>query len=123
MWQDVSSYSQGDKKRIPNRFQLDFGILRASLVWCHRDFPDTWIVSVYGIFQQHDLHITKYDPNLAQRKALLTIKKTLGDALAEIDKEMDNSSSNNRMTKCGTTWQNNSTPGGLATTVTGAGKP
>ena len=97
MWQDVSSYSQSDKKRIPNCFQLRVGILRASLVWCHRDFPDTWLISVYGIFQQHDMHISKYDPNLAKRKALLIIKKTLGEALTEIDSEVANSSSNKQM--------------------------
>ena len=81
MWQDVTSYSQGDKKRLPNCWSVKVGHFKLSLVWNHRYCPDTWSTSLFGVYENHDLKLSSYDDLVsAQRKALLLAEKVIGIA-------------------------------------------
>lgn len=48
MWRDVTSYSQRDEKRIPERFELRTPSLRI-VVGRHIDYPGKWTISCYDL--------------------------------------------------------------------------
>ena len=81
-WQDISSYSQSDKVRRPDSFEIKAGRIRIVLVWDHRHVSDTWSTSMYGIYENVDLKLVNYeDIETAKNKALEMAKDVLQCAL------------------------------------------
>jgi hypothetical protein len=44
MWNDATSYSRGDKKRIPTAFQANVNGIRVYITCAHVVYRPTWIV-------------------------------------------------------------------------------
>ena len=82
-WKDVTSYSQGDKERIPTCFEYRTPYLRIVIVWGHRSYPDTWVATCHNLgIDTKDLHLDSYDKiDYAKEKALVLVEKTLQDMI------------------------------------------
>lgn len=81
-WRDVTSYSQGQVEHKPRSFRMDLSCLTLSVIWSHRDLPDTWSASLFHVFDMVDLGIDKYeDRDKALTKALFITKRCLSDII------------------------------------------
>jgi hypothetical protein len=78
-WKDVSSFAQGDKRRIPNSFQLGADHTWGIKVHRHIDMPGEWCLTCYGL----NLKALPVGPDLAQAKkrALELVGEKLRDIL------------------------------------------
>ena len=85
-WRDSTSYSQGHAERKPRAFRISLGPFTFSVVWNHRDCPDTWSASLFNVFENKDLSIKRYEQReLALSAALAMAGMHLTEALQEIE--------------------------------------
>ena len=58
VWEDISSYSQGDKERVPNAWTLRLSPhVSITIVRNHLDHPDSWVMHREPWFHTRDLHL------------------------------------------------------------------
>ena len=84
IWKDTSSFSQGDKERIPKCFRASVGFLTLTV---HRHIhyeKDDWLLSVVGIFDNKV--VSKGSSDDAKEVAVALVKATLEKVLEEFDK-------------------------------------
>lgn len=83
-WTDVSSYSQSDKERIPNVWELRIGKIRL-VVHRHKYYePDQWLMSVHGDVDIDKRPLLRKDIEEAQNEALQALYNTLGRLCREV---------------------------------------
>lgn len=84
VWKDVTSYSQGDTKRLPTCWTIYLGEFKVSLVWNSLFCPGTWSTTMHGMYDKRDLGLPSYDYlKRAQGEAILIAKKVFEDALSD----------------------------------------
>lgn len=82
----IVSYSN-DKLKFPKVFKLKCGNINIKLVWDHYRVKNTWSTSLYGLYDNHDLKLEKYeDLEIAKTKA----KEFAISKLKEILKDLEN---------------------------------
>ena len=88
-WKDITSYRQGDNVRRPTVFELRLGKnFRTTLCYSHIDYPNEWVCTFCGAFEQAQLKLKEYDDlPKAKLAALKLARQVLAPALALIDKE------------------------------------
>lgn len=79
-WEDISSFAQGDKDRIPSCFKLKVGQLVIK-VHRHIHYADSWLVSG-DLFRMQELSSKWIDA--AKREAEMMLRKKLEQALHEL---------------------------------------
>jgi len=90
MWRDISSFRQGDTKRIPKAFEIKFhGRYRVVLVWNHMNYPGEWVCRLQGIFDDRRLGLKEYDVDKAKQTALEIVTESLSNALEEVKAEQN----------------------------------
>lgn len=83
-WEDETTYSQNDKKRIPSIFVFYAGKLRI-VVHRHIHYPeDQWLLSCYGIFDKYKL--SHKDIKDAKNEALRIVKEEMEKSISIINK-------------------------------------
>lgn len=81
-WKDISSFSQGDKERTPNSFELrPNGHVRLA-VHRHRSAPTTWHLTCAPWFDTHPLRAE--DANTAKRYAVEMVRDRASALLADL---------------------------------------
>jgi len=86
-WRDITSYSQGDKARIPTTFELRLTPhFRICVVRGHRYAPDVWVVHCHPWFDTHSLNLPSTPENRdeAQARAIALVR----DKIAEISSKL-----------------------------------
>ncbi|MDI9413476.1 MAG: hypothetical protein QM401_07870 [Bacillota bacterium] len=79
-WKDVTSYSRGDKERIPNTLKAEicgFPIV----IHRHIHYPGTWLLSCYGL-NLTNVDLSTDDFNEAERNAVAFL-------VAQLDKYVE----------------------------------
>lgn len=75
-WKDITSYSQGDRKRVPSTWQLRLtSDTRIVVMRDHRADPDNWTMHCEPWFNTKSLGLpsTIENPGEAQRRALCLV--------------------------------------------------
>lgn len=81
-WKDASSYSRGDKNKVPNIWVLMVGPLKISVVYNHIYYPDQWTFSCSPFFEHEELgNISAQE---AQDKAIQLVRAALKNTLQAI---------------------------------------
>ena len=80
-WADTTSYSQGDKQRVPTTWSVKLGHYTLTVLCSHIYYPKQWICHFSPFLDTHDLKLKADTPkqNLAEakRKALMAAHDTL----------------------------------------------
>jgi len=79
MWKDITSYSQGDKKRNPTTFEAKEGLLRIVITCGHIYYKPKWVMHCKIIeIDTHELKesVTKEQ---AEVEAIQVVTKRLND--------------------------------------------
>lgn len=86
MWNDITSYRQGDNIRKPTCFELKLSrYFRVCISYSHRGYPGEWIMHMHPLFQCTQLQYKKYeDIEDAKKEALKIAKTVLEDGLKTI---------------------------------------
>jgi len=83
-WQDVTSYSQSDKERIPRTFQAQLGVIGLTITR-HKDYDaDDWVFSTYPNLLYKDVLDSK-DLEDAKKEALTLLEKEVMKLQASIN--------------------------------------
>ena len=78
-WKDVSSYSRGDKERIPSAWLLKAGYVRI-VVHRHIHYPkDQWLLSCEPFYNNFELK--NKDISKAKKSAISMVYKQLKSAI------------------------------------------
>ncbi len=75
-WKDITTYSQGDKERIPRSWQMDIGMFR--LIVTRKHGLEGWFMDVHGIISFRRLESEEISD--AKLEALAGLKNILKSA-------------------------------------------
>lgn len=78
-WEDVTSYSQGEKDRTPRSFQCQASWLRIK-VHRHMDYPGKWLLSTVPSLFDSDV-LSAADIDVAKSEALERVRVSLQKVL------------------------------------------
>lgn len=77
VWKDCTSYSRGDKDRIPTAFEATVGEMRISIVCSHVWYKGEWIFNCHELgFKEK--HLGVMSPETAADMAYLFCKNKVG---------------------------------------------
>lgn len=82
-WQDITSFSRGDKDRTPKTWTAKFGAFKITLTRHIHYSPDQWVASSPGVF--HIRPMESKDLHEAASQAQGSLKAALEDALSAMD--------------------------------------
>lgn len=68
-WKDITTYSQDTKEEIPHVFETCVGRSRIVITCNHRDYPNEWIFSCYGLNFTKERLKTAVTPEDAAKQA------------------------------------------------------
>lgn len=76
MWKDVTSYSQGDKERIPTAFECRSGDLRIYITCGHINYRGEWVMhcQALGIDTLHLKTVKTFDEAKARSVKIVSMK-------------------------------------------------
>ena len=84
-WKDTTSYSKGDKDRIPSSWSANIGKLRIVVVSNHIHYPGRWVLHCSPFFNTHELKVDTKEQ--AQAEAARLVKIEIAAIIADLEKE------------------------------------
>lgn len=82
-WKDETSYSRGDKERVPTTFAAQCGPMKLVVTSSHIHFPGRWVAHCHPLFATKPLDAaTKED---AQAQAVLLAREWLSVASSALN--------------------------------------